>query len=769
MLLSNRATVILSCIVAALSFATAENAPKNRHWSVALDGGWQAAISLQKPDPTGRKRGNFFWLTNEHDILWNEDERTITVYFVNLSYQKEASADTQQVVFLKEKDGLKWSKESLSTEEFQALGTVLWKPGGSQPEQLGSFHDRNSPYSRSHERGDFILDVNTVPMPFARHALRVFWHDDRTLMPWIAHRELTSEAFHVLLAETKRPITKNDEKALIRVQSIRQQLAQNPSLPRDVLEDLWRQPIVSAWGGGACKLEIARHAKADANWYPKFLNMLDSDAPEAATFRVSLGSYQKLPADLLDLLIRRIRDRFDAEKLASRKDLQPHQIRTLIEKHPWDVYPSLISSGLLPEDRYGDAIDLGSQDIMQEIIWSKKSPQSAVVLVLEKRVTSPEFYGRHSERDALQEAVAHRLLPERLHKLHVAHPFPEIRASLAGNPSLSSPVLRLLAADSHAVVAQAAREQLTKKAEEASQAFLTSLPALETLNPARSMREDIDAALVADDTERFEQLRKSFEDKPGDNLIQNAIKAQAIACLRDQLARKNWTAESLASYAAGEKWTQAMTELVLTPPVTPETIEAYAFSLSQRGKAEDFQLLLDRGHKLRSTTEPIAWLVVMRRDREMLEKIAKLDAPLNLPNDGMTPAQLAVRIRFLGALGILPLDEKAQKELAAFRKKFPGDDKAPWLGDWTNGKGEFQTLVLRFNADGSGALITATGIGAMTAWRSDPKETQRFAIHLFDDNGKEEAQALEADWKNGTIELKLPNRVETFQRPAPPR
>jgi hypothetical protein len=744
-----------------LSASSLMGKPEYRTWSVTFEGGWQGSLMLNPTPENGVKSGGFFWLFEKRDIRWDEDAETITIIYRRP--QNPLYENPPKLRFRKNAGSLVPMPDGLDAGEYKALAAAPWKPGGPDPGQLGGYGS-STPYSKAHKSGDFILDVSTLPEPLARHALRVFDDDKEHLLPLIRHPGFSAETLNTVWKDANDTWKEYEHDS--RRRSIMMALATNPSIPKELLGTLWNETSeLKLWDEKLFYL-VSRHPSANPEWYAEVLKRLAGDDEKSDRLRASLSDFNPLPVEVLDLLVRHASTERYTSSLAYRKDLSPAQIETLFLLGWSDRDKVLVSRADFPPHLFEKAATSASVDeVLIPLAENKVTPPAVVQQVLRRIYDHPEFYHGGSGPFGYLEFVAgHHLLPADLQPKLAAHIAPEVRMTLAGNPSLTQPILRQLAADPFACVAEAARKGFPDKPDGETAAFLASLPALDTLKPEQTFYEAATTILAADDPATF----RLYQDARPERESLSIVESGAIRCLRDQMALGNLEPRSLAAEAFTKGWTAEMTELALGKNPDTETVEAFALAIVQKGKAEDFESLEKRNVGLGAIRKsPLVWYAVARKDEAMLKRLASLHADPGIPYDGLTPVQLAVRARFMPALDILPVDEASRTELEAFHKRFPGDSKAAWLGNWTNGKSEFKTIGLQFRPDGTGTLLASTGMGIAIAWVQPEPSRPEFEITAFDDAGKEEPPVIKARLDGANLVIRLEDRDETFVRAKP--
>lgn len=441
--------------------------------------------------------------------------------------------------------------------------------------------------------------------------------------------------------------------------------------------------------------------------------------------------------------------------------------------------PSLISLADPPSQPAGEAGHSDSRRVLMSVVMNPATPPEVIRQILHKFCEKPEFTRIYPTALDLQRYVAgHPLVPEDLQQSLARHIDPHVRTNLAGNGALTIPLRRQLAADPFACVANAARDALSKAPDADTAAFLASLPALDTLNPANSFSSAVRSTIAADDPNAFHPYQDAFDstpDYPAPDWSYDMIELGAVRCLRDQIDSGKLTVKNLAAAAFTRGWTPQMTDLVLGKSPGPDIIETFSLAIVERGRAEDFESLEKRNVDLafvRGT--PLVWHAVTLRDGPLLKRLIALHADPTIPNNGLTPAQEAVRIRCVAALDTLPLDAGSRADLETFRKRFPGDPKAEWLGFWihrTERKpidvttGDF--IGLDFAPDGTAQIRRWNSDGTLLAWaRPDPSQPT-IELTAFDPDGKEQPMVIKLRVEESKLILAFNGVEGTFVRPDP--
>ncbi len=735
------------------------SADEKLNWHVDLGSGFEAALWLNTANRDGVKSGSFFWMFKEREITWTETKEGYEVTYKRPWSEDSGISETARFERDADSGSLKLDVSEHTAEEKTALGDVVWKRGGETPGNLGSFRVQDSPYSRYHERSDFIYDVNKAPASLVRYAMRVFKDDDSLFPKLLVHRDLKTEMLAEAYALALSPEVSTRPESQMYRSSILRALASNPSTPNDILEKMWsRTPQI--WESDLPYL-LSIHPKANPAW-PDEVIALIKDKEKGVFLRSSLSSRQPLPEKIVDLLIETsgYHSAGGLTSLAFRKDLTADQITRIMREHPWTLGEHLIERPDLPAEAWNAALVPDSWELLTGILENPKAPQVIARKALETIISNEKHHHVRWFCAGLSTVASHPLLSREEQILLASHPALEVRAHLAKNPSLEADLLGKLAEDPYAIIAKEARQRIGKNDE--------SWEPLEDLSPAHTTYAAFNEASGEDNVEMVLKLAHVLitHRSNGAPLAEAAITNQSMRSIRAMIEAGMWTKAKIAAYAGKPIWTEEMSEFVLSDEPTQDVITAFALSVAQNGTSKDLEPLRKRAIRLGAVkTTALVWFAVARRDIELLRTLKNLDAPMDVPFDGTTPAQLAVRLRLSEAIEFLPLDEKSKAELEAFRKRFPGDPNAPWLGAWTNGLDEFKTLNMVINADGTGNLFTAIGMAIPVAWLRTGEG--RFNVHVIGENNAGQETVFGASYANDEVTLDFTERKELLKRPQP--
>ena len=735
------------------------SADEKLNWHAELGSGFEAALWLNTANRDGVKSGSFFWMFKERDITWTETKEGYEVTYKRPWSEDSSISETARFERDADSGSLKLDVSELTAEEKTALGDVVWKRGGETPGNLGSFRVQDSPYSRYHERGDFIYDVNKAPAPLVRYAMRVFKEDNRFSPKLLVHRDLKAGTLAEAYALALSPEVAAMSESQIYRSSILRALASNPSTPYDILEKMWSRPP-QIWESDLPYL-LSIHPKANPAWRGEVIALI-KDKENGVFLRSSLASRQPLPEKIVDLLIE-TSDYHSAgglTSLAFRKDLTADQITRIMREHPWTLGEHLIERPDLPAEAWNAALVPDSWELLTGILENPEAPRAIARKTLEAIISNEKHHHVREFCAGLATVASHPLLNREEQILLASHPALEVRAALAKNPSLAADLLGKLAEDPYAIIAKEARQRIGKNDE--------SWELLEDLSPAHTTYAAFNEASGEDNVEMVLKLAHVLmtHRSNGAPLAEAAITKQSMRSIRAMIEAGMWTKAKIAAYAGKPVWTEEMSEFVLSGEPTQDVITAFALSVAQTGTSKDLEPLRKRAIRLGEVkTTALVWFAVARRDIDLLRTLKNLDAPMDVPYDGFTPVQLAVRLRLTEAIEFLPMDEKSKAELEAFRKRFPGDPNAPWLGAWTNGLDEFKTLNMVINAAGTGNLFPAIGMAIPVAWLSTGEG--RFNVHVIGENNAGQETVFGASYANGEITLDLGEKKELLKRPQP--
>ncbi len=742
---------VLQCVPA--------QADEKLNWHADLGSGFEAALWLNPANRDGGKLGSFFWMFKERDIFWEETDNGYKVTYLRPWSKDSGIGET--ALFIRDADSgsLKLDVSELTADEKNVLGKVVWKLGGKTPGDLGSFRVEDSPYSRYHERGDFIYDVNEAPAALVRYAMRVFQDDDKFFPKLLLHQDLKPATLTDVYAFALSPGVSGMSESQSYCGSILRALARNPSAPFHILEQMWSRPP-QGWESDLPYL-LSIHPEAKPAWRDEVIALI-KDEEKGLFLRSSLASREPLPAEIVDLLIETsgYHRSGGLTSLAFRKDLTAGQITRIMREHPWTLGEHLIDRPDLPAEAWDAALVPDSWELLTGILENPAAPRATARKAIETILSNEKHHHVTEFCAGLSAVAAHPLLNREEQLLLASHPALEVRAALAKNPSLKAALLEKLAEDPYAIIANEARQRLGKND--------GSRTPLEDLSPAHTTYAAFNEASGKDEVDTVLKLASSLVTlvSHGTPSAEVAITQQSVLSIQAMIEAGYWTKATIAAYAGKPIWSEKMSEFVLSGEPSQDVIAAFALSVAQNGTSKNLEPLQKRGIRLEEVKDTaLVWFAVARRDIDLIRALKNLGAPTDVPYDGTTPAQLAVRFKLSEAIKLLPMDEDSKAELEAFRKRFPGDPDAPWLGTWTNGLGEFKTLGMVINADGTGNLFTAIGMAIPVAWKRTGEGD--FDLHALEENNAGQEQIFGASYAHDQITLVLGERKEFFKRPVP--
>jgi hypothetical protein len=120
-----------------------------------------------------------------------------------------------------------------------------------------------------------------------------------------------------------------------------------------------------------------------------------------------------------------------------------------------------------------------------------------------------------------------------------------------------------------------------------------------------------------------------------------------------------------------------------------------------------------------------------RRNLVVIAQLANAGAKLDVRDmRGRTPLDYALLSKFVPAIKLLDREKRYQAIVEQFSQEFPpAPVDSPLLGQWTNDRDGFNTVVIKLDPDGTG--LVAASVGSMLiAWRSvDKNEGVAFAFN----------------------------------------
>jgi hypothetical protein len=762
--------ILISCfflisIVCVLSQKKSTSPIVSGSWSTELDGGWKVALSLNQGN-NDQKRGSFFWLFDKQDIQWHENEEIITIQFKDAWHLY--SEDSATIKFLSTPAGLKLMTEGMSDSEKKLLTGVILKPGGETPHQLANFRDNESPYSKYHERASLKLDANTVPLGLVETALKVFQSKEFEISILCRHRKIPIETLRSLMKTTSRTKSKDHRNSVKPWQGsavVMHSIASHPNLEKKDLEVIWNLPF--KYWEPTMWWKAVNHPRADPVWRAEFKQRISSKSEESMRMRSILARNKELDLEILDILIELFKtDRgYGTADLAAHPKLDAARMRKIYSANPYSTAEPLARRVDTPLDILQKIVAAKDEQAISAILELSKAPEPILKQATLKLSHSNDLNkvsvaceSRHLSSNRIQELLLQRE--------------PVIRMYLARNPALPLPDLKKLTDDDYQHVASRARSNYLKRAGDEAKTYIKELRKLKELKSFMSLETEIFDVIRKDDPHSFFDLLEGLWLPLGSQLYDHRYKQWIESALKHKAHKilKQWIKESpeikahlLATHAV--TWTPEIVSMLLDEKPTNKQLEEFVSRVIQGNRLDLLENYLERGFSINiDNQQPLVWYAIAHRNELMVRKLLKAGCDPSIPNQGVTPAMLAVQTNYTAAMGLLPLDDNQKKVLQAFKDRYPGDPDAVWLGAWTNGKSEFKTLVIQFLADGNGQLISATGMRSPIVWKTKSKNS----VHIFPmHKGRViDSQKITAQLKGDTLELALSkNRIEKMKRP----
>jgi hypothetical protein len=757
--------VFLSSIVCLL--AQKESTPPivYGNWSTELNGGWKAALSLN-PGKKDQKPGAFFWLFDKQDIRWHENDGIITIQFKDAWHLY--SEDSATMKFQNTANGLKLLTEGMSDSEKKLLTGIIFNQGGKAAHQLANSRDHRSPYNKYHERTNLTLDANLVPLGLVETALKIFQSNGFEISVLSRHLKMPIELLRSLMKTAAHTKEKNGRKSVKSWQGssvVLHSLASHPKLERKDLEVIWNLPF--KYSEPSMWWKAVNHPKADPAWRNEFKQRISFKSREAVRMRAILARNKELDLEILDILL----ELFKTDKgystgvLAAHPKLDVIRMREIYSTNPYKTAGWLARRADTPLDILQKIVAAEDEQAISEILELSKAPED----ILEQAALKLSYSDDLNKVSAACECK--NLSSKRIQELLLKRE-PVIRMYLARNPVLPLSDLKKLTDDDYQHVARSARSTYLKRAGDEAKVYIEGLRKLKDLKSFMRLETEIFDVIRKDDPNRFFDLSEGLwpplaskiYDHRYKQWIELASKHKAHKIL-EQWMKENPEIKNHLLKTHAMTWTPEIVSMLLDKKPTNKQLEEFVSRVIQGNRVDLLDNYLKRGFSINLTSkQPLVWYAVAHRNEVMARKLLTAGCDPNIPNQGLTPAMLAVQTNYTAAMKFLQLDDNQKKVLQAIKDQYPGDPDATWLGGWTNGKSEFKTLIIRFLADGNGQLITATGMGVPIVWKTNDKNTVQISIVH---KGKVvDSQKIIGHLKGDVLELTLSkNRIEKMRRP----
>lgn len=203
--------------------------------------------------------------------------------------------------------------------------------------------------------------------------------------------------------------------------------------------------------------------------------------------------------------------------------------------------------------------------------------------------------------------------------------------------------------------------------------------------------------------------------------VSTAVSKKSYQCLKEWVTNDPLIRKEMAQVSS-KAWDDQMITIMLGNNPS-EDVQAQMIWTAVKNLNEE---MVDEYEKRKlsiaaANKNPLICYAVSLRNEPMVKKLLALGVDPTVAYRGTTPTALATKMNFVAALKLLPVDVQQKEKLEAFQSKYPGDPKAAWLGAWTNGKSEFNTVSMLITGDGNGTLYSAVGIGMPFVWKAESK------------------------------------------------
>jgi len=708
----------------------------------------------------------------DREIEWSKENDVLTVKFQDAWHRY--SEDGGELKFRITDDGLKFLADGLSAEERKALKNAVLSPGGPSPYQLEDHKNLRGPYARYHRKSALTLDPNEIPVGLAVTGLKVFQCRESEVMTLCRHRQMPRSVLQGLIEtslQVKKINARRIEPPWSGFESVLIALADHPNLEREDLKKLWglRFSGRTAW----VWREARDHAKADPAWKKEFRKRASAKGGEGSRVRIYISRDMDIDLDTIDFLLgfqKSDLNKFAAD-LANHPKLDADRMRKLYHASPYLTAGILAARDDVPHDILEGIVADGDADgrILSVVLENKSAPDRV------RRAAALRLANPHMEKPFCDVAFSCGLLPVKRMRELADHLDLGVRRGLADNPNLPLDLLKRLARDDYRIVAEAARRMCRSRLGSEAGEFLEDLRDLETLKPYCSLEDEMNEVLKKDDPDEFFRLMSGLWDPVVDVIFDfrvsmwrgHAIRYKAWRCLKEWVKRDE-KARLMLLDTGLKTLDPEFVDIILSGDPDEEVQAKFILSAVKFGREEWIEEYRKRDLSMKAAnTQPLLVHAVFRRNESMIKTLLEMGADPRIRSDGMTPADLAVRLNFTAALKLLPLDENQKSSLKAFREEFPGDPDAAWVGTWTNGKDEFKALALVFSGDGTGVLHAAARPGIPIVWKKE-SETK---VAVFSGDGKavDRGQKIIGDVKGDTLELSFPGAKTIEMKRAMPK
>jgi len=734
-LLYTATLVCASCVLS--SFGATPKSALVGVWGFNLPGyGW---IALRIDGDSGSKigRADLWWLVAHQDYLSLEDDHD-TLVLSRVDHEKKAEA----LLYFTLTEGRKlkllpggvfpnsipapFGGTELELQPpdfwrdlvFEGGATGEWKKWHQDLHGPGS-DELGGPFSLKPLPVDWSVDVVAASIRLARD-------NDERLHRCVELPATSSE----LLSEV---YTWTLEKSVIyRNRSlIRQTIAAHPHCDFTVLEKIWlteNDPM--AWRAAVF------NSKAKPEWRKLYVSRVQGGTEQVKT---SAAGDPAAPPEIFAMLLHggpHIRG-----ALAYNHHLPLSIFEELAGKYGEEVGLQLAENPTTPASIIVKLVKSANREVQFAIIKNRNVPQEVRRSLIQGLASSARGY----DVDALASEVT--LSAETLDKF--SNDFnPKVRAVVATNSSTGVETLKRLAQDNFAEPAKAAREALQKRFAGDFVRLAPSLVPIDRLDSNTDYWQGKywSSALVAGDLAKLKQLVEYFADRRElDDLIKGAV-ATIVGSFRPELldvilTRKDGISPqslgSLVIAAAGnDEWLVYFKE----HKVLAGRPAYYAYQGAISSRVPNPRLLPALIKAGANTNEKDAYgttplhVAIRVRNLDAVRLLLEAGAKADIPDDkGQTALDYAVNSRLVPAIILLDKNGKYRSIVERFSKEFPSAPNSPFLGQWTNSRDGFSTVIIKMDTNGTGVFASFT-LSGLLAWR-EVSETEAIA-YFFDEKGE---------------------------------
>ncbi|MFT3867799.1 MAG: ankyrin repeat domain-containing protein [Nibricoccus sp.] len=591
--------------------------------------------------------------------------------------------------------------------------------------ELTSYRIDASDYNKWHDHGSLKALPVTWQTDVAVATGRLFALDDHLLKPVLALPSLPASFLAEVYGWTQEKPAWNEG-----IDYIIRAIAQNPNCEQSILEKIWQHPDnPQLW------LAAAANRNARPEWGATVVDRIMKSDERVKSRATWDGSG---PSELYERLIQ------DGPKtraeLASSRKMPTFVYETLMRDFATETRMALARNEAVPTTLIEELALLDDRNLRMTLIYNRQlaaTTRSRLVKMISQTAVPKEFSGLAYDRDAP---------PEFLSRC-AADLDPGIRTNVASNSQTDQATLLRLANDEARETARTARESLKKRFPTVFAQVSSTLTPLETLeqdcSPLQRFRQAIERSDLKELTHLTEYLRTKDELESVLSATANdVIKAYRPAVMDFFLAQDfNKYHVALTDLAAQCGGDQQWLSYFKAHGAFDKSLPGRAYEKAiETGRVENVAGLIKAKVDVnQQSSQNMSALhhAVIRRNLTMVALLVDAGAKFDVRDQyGRTPLDYAVLAKFIPAIKLLDREKKHTAIIEQFTNEFPSAPKdSPFLGQWTNNRDGFYTVVIKFDSEGTGYL-SASIASLLIAWRSTAKNEA--VAFIFNEKGEVE-------------------------------